>query len=80
MIPFDVISIFVWVKDETKLQGFTKDDFDFLSSKIYPTIQKPTISWKNPIEQLMKTIVTSPFEKRAFFTLPSFLVGVTPRR
>ena len=31
---FDVISIFVWVKDETKLQGFTKDDFDFLSSKI----------------------------------------------
>ena len=27
---FDVVSIFVWVKDEAKLQGFTKDDFHFL--------------------------------------------------
>ena len=51
---FDVISIFVWVKDETKLQGFTKDDFHFLSSKILSNYPKATISWKNPIEQLMK--------------------------
>jgi hypothetical protein len=50
----DVISIFIWVKDETKLQGFTKADFHFLSSKILSNHPKATISWKNPIEQLMK--------------------------
>ena len=50
----DVISIFVWVKDETKLQDFTKADFDFLSSKILSNYPKAAISWKNPIEQLME--------------------------
>jgi hypothetical protein len=52
----DVISIFVWVKDETKLQGFTKADFNFLSSKILSNYPKATISWKNPIEQLMEQL------------------------
>lgn|SRR5690606_3828231 len=51
---FDVVSIFVWVKDETKLQGFTKDDFHFLSSEITSNYPKAEISWKNPIETLMK--------------------------
>ena len=50
----DVISIFVWVKDETKLQDFTKADFDFLSSKILSNYPKAAISWKYPIEQLME--------------------------
>lgn len=50
----DVVSIFVWVKDEAKLQGFTKDDFQFLESEILSNYPKADISWKNPIEQLMK--------------------------
>jgi hypothetical protein len=50
----DVISIFVWVRDETKLQDFTKADFDFLSSKILSNYPKAAISWKNPIERLME--------------------------
>ncbi|AMQ05832.1 sigma-w pathway protein ysdB [Sporosarcina psychrophila] len=50
----DVISIFVWVKDETKLQDFTKADFDFLSSTILSNYPKAAISWKNPIERLME--------------------------
>jgi len=50
----DVISIFIWVKDETKLQDFTKADFHFLSSKILSNYPKASISWKNPIERLMK--------------------------
>lgn len=51
---FEVVSIFVWVKDETTLQGFTKDDFHFLSSEIYSNYPQAEISWKNPIEKLMK--------------------------
>jgi len=50
----DVITIFVWVNDEIKLQDFTKADFDFLSSKILSNYPKASISWKNPIEQLME--------------------------
>ena len=50
----DVVSIFVWVKDEAKLQGFTKDDFQFLKAEILSNYPNADISWKNPIEQLMK--------------------------
>ena len=51
---FEVVSIFVWVKDETKLQGLTKDDFHFLASEINSNYPRAEISWKNPIEALMK--------------------------
>ncbi|CAM3156640.1 sigma-w pathway protein ysdB [Filibacter tadaridae] len=54
-VSIDVISIFVWGKDETKLQGFTKDDFHFLSSEILSNYPEAEISWKNPIEKLMKS-------------------------
>jgi hypothetical protein len=51
----DVVSIFVWVKDEAKLQGFTTDDFQFMKSEILSNYPKADISWKNPIEQLMNS-------------------------
>ncbi len=52
---FDIVSIFVWVKDEAKLQGFTKDDFHFLKSEILSNYPNAIISWKNPIEQLLNS-------------------------
>jgi hypothetical protein len=52
---FDVVSIFVWVKNEDKLQGFTIDDFHFLQSEILTNYPMAEINWKNPIEQLMKS-------------------------
>jgi hypothetical protein len=51
---FEVVSIFVWAKDTMKLQGFTKDDFLFLEKEILMNYGDADISWKNPIEQLMK--------------------------
>lgn len=51
---FDVVSIFVWIKNEAKLQGFTTDDFLFLQDEILSNYPKAQISWKNPIEELMK--------------------------
>jgi hypothetical protein len=50
---FDVVSIFIWVKDDAKLQGFTKDDFSFLSAEVLSNYPNAQISWKNPIEQLL---------------------------
>jgi len=51
---FEVVSIFAWVKDEAKLQGFTKEDFLFLEKEIRMNYPEAQINWKNPIEKLMK--------------------------
>lgn len=51
---FEVVSIFVWVKDEATLQGFTKEDFLFLEKEIRMNYPDAQINWKNPIEKLMK--------------------------
>lgn len=51
---FEVVSIFIFVHDSMKLQGFTKEDFLYLEKEILMNYPNATISWKNPIEQLMK--------------------------
>lgn len=51
---FEVVTIFVWVEDPAKLQGFTKEDFHFLEKEIHMNYPNAEINWKNPIEQLMK--------------------------
>ena len=50
---FEVVSIFIWVKDTMSLQGLTKEDFRFLENEIYMNYPEAKISWKNPIEKLM---------------------------
>ncbi|WP_342598581.1 sigma-w pathway protein ysdB [Psychrobacillus sp. FSL H8-0483] len=50
---FEVVSIFVWTKDSSKLQGFTKEDFRFLQNEIRMNYPSAKINWKSPIEQLM---------------------------
>ncbi|PID20307.1 sigma-w pathway protein ysdB [Sporosarcina sp. P3] len=52
---FDVVSIFIWVKNEANLQGMTKEDFHFLESEVRTNYPHAEINWKNPIEQLMKS-------------------------
>ena len=51
---FEVVSIFIWIKDPSKLQGFTKEDFYFLQKEILMNYPDATINWKSTIEQLMK--------------------------
>lgn len=51
---FEVVSIFVWVEHPDKLQGFTKEDFQFLEKEILMNYPEARINWKNPIERLMK--------------------------
>lgn len=50
----EIVSIFVWAKDKMELQGLTRDDFLFLEKEILKNYPDAQISWKNPIEQLMK--------------------------
>ena len=51
---FEVVSIFVFVHDPMRLQGFTKHDFLFLEEEILLNYPDAVISWKNPIEKLMR--------------------------
>ena len=51
---FEVISIFVHVIDTMKLQGFTKEDFNFLEKEIRLNYPNAKIDWANPIANLMK--------------------------
>lgn len=50
---FEVVSIFMWVKDTMTLQGLTKEDFHFIQNEIHMNYPDAKISWKNPIEKLM---------------------------
>lgn len=50
---FDVVSIFVWVHDPSKLQGLTKEDFYYLAKEIQMNYPKVKINWKNPIDRLI---------------------------
>ena len=52
----EVVSIFVWAKDNMKLQGFLREDFLFLEKEILMNYPDADINWKNPIEQLMKKL------------------------
>lgn len=51
---FEIVSIFIWTKDSSKLQGLTKEDFRFLQNEIRMNYPSAKINWKSPIEQLMK--------------------------
>ncbi|MEG0260912.1 MAG: sigma-w pathway protein ysdB [Lysinibacillus sp.] len=51
---FEVVSIFVWAKDSATLQGFTRSDFEYLQQEIFMSYPNAKISWKQPIEQLMR--------------------------
>ena len=52
---FEVVSIFVFVHDPMKLQGFSKEDFYYLEKEIKMNYPNASISWKNPIEKLMNS-------------------------
>ena len=51
---FEVVSIFIWTKDPSKLQGFTTEDLLFLQNEIKMNYPDAKINWKSPIEQLMQ--------------------------
>lgn len=51
---FEVVSIFVWTKDPSKLNGFTVEDFLFLETDIRSSYPIAQVDWKSPVRELMK--------------------------
>lgn len=51
---FEVVSIFIWTKDTSKLHGLTKQDFEYIQNEVLTSYPMAKINWKSPIEQLLK--------------------------
>lgn len=51
---FDVVNIHIFVHDRTELLGLTKQDLLFLEKEIHVHYPYATISWKHPINQLLR--------------------------
>ncbi|RLQ97990.1 sigma-w pathway protein ysdB [Falsibacillus albus] len=51
---FDVVSIFVWPRNASKLQGLTYDDFMFLEDEISGAYENAKIDWKSPIKEFLE--------------------------
>lgn len=51
---FEVVSILVSTPDIARLQGFTRDDFIYLTKEITINYPHADITWQGPIEDLMK--------------------------
>ncbi|WP_208528091.1 sigma-w pathway protein ysdB [Jeotgalibacillus sp. R-1-5s-1] len=51
---FDVVSIFIWPHDPSRLQGFTIEDFRFLETEVRSNYPHARIDWKSPIRELLE--------------------------
>ncbi|MGO4888661.1 sigma-w pathway protein ysdB [Anaerobacillus sp. MEB173] len=51
---FEVVSIYIWPKNQTKLQGFDREDFYFIEREILIYYPNATIEWKSPVKEFLK--------------------------
>jgi cbb3-type cytochrome oxidase subunit 3 len=50
---FEVVSIFIWAKSTSKLQGLTLEDFSHIEDQIKKHYPYAKIDWKSPIKELL---------------------------
>lgn len=50
---FEVVSIFIWAKSTSKLQGLTLADFSHIEDQIKKHYPYAKIDWKSPIKELL---------------------------
>ncbi|WAA11640.1 sigma-w pathway protein ysdB [Fervidibacillus halotolerans] len=51
---FDVVTIFVFPKNENSLKGLTKNDFKRIEEHILQYYPKAKIDWKSPIKEFLE--------------------------
>ncbi len=50
---FEVVSIFVWPRNNDLLQGLSYEDFVFIENEIMLRYPNASIDWKSPIKELL---------------------------
>jgi hypothetical protein len=51
---FEVVSIFIWPKSKSELNGMERKDFQFIEAEIKKKYPNALIDWKSPIKEFMK--------------------------
>ncbi|WP_273126696.1 sigma-w pathway protein ysdB [Metabacillus sp. HB246100] len=50
---FEVVSIFIWAKSTSKLQGLSLEDFVYIEEKVKQHYPYAKVDWKSPIKELL---------------------------
>lgn len=50
---FEVVSIFIWAKSTSKLQGLVVDDFRFIEQRLLINYPNAKIDWKSPVKEFL---------------------------
>ncbi|MGM0874852.1 MAG: sigma-w pathway protein ysdB [Bacillota bacterium] len=50
---FEVVSIFIWAKSLSKLQGLTLEDFSHIEVQVKNRYPYAKVDWKSPIKELL---------------------------
>lgn len=50
---FEVVSIFIWAKSSSKLQGLTLEDFSHIEVQVTNRYPYAKVDWKSPIKELI---------------------------
>ncbi len=50
---FEVVSIFIWSKSTSALQGLTLEDFDYIQEQVKLRYPHSKVDWKSPIKELI---------------------------
>ncbi|MFC0270248.1 sigma-w pathway protein ysdB [Metabacillus herbersteinensis] len=51
---FEVISIFIWTKTESKLQGLDISDFKYIEEKLKEHYPHTKVEWKSPVKEFLQ--------------------------
>lgn len=51
---FEIVSVFIWAKDTSKLQGLNREDFLKIEEEVRKIYPNAKIEWKNPIRNFLK--------------------------
>lgn len=50
---FEVVSVFIWAKSTSTLQGLTLEDFSFIEEQVKKRYPHCKVDWKSPIKELL---------------------------
>ncbi|PGT91262.1 sigma-w pathway protein ysdB [Bacillus sp. AFS040349] len=50
---FEVVSVFIWTKSTSSLQGLTLDDFTYIEEEVKKRYPFSKVDWKSPIKELL---------------------------
>ncbi|MCM3716006.1 sigma-w pathway protein ysdB [Halalkalibacter oceani] len=51
---FEIVSVYIWARQTDRLNGFSKEDFQFIADDVHLRYPNAKIEWKSPIKELLR--------------------------